>query len=542
MARSGHRVPCFARGGRLCRLSVVSRYLVEESLCPFVVCAASRSRSPVSSWPVASRSSPRPLRRPSMPLRTPRRADAQTGIPTFSWDRVAGATTYDFQISASDQFTSDRSSTSPPSSTSTCPRSSCRPGPAVLAGRGHGAGRAWTTHCLLPQLVGAPTLIAPADEAELTQPDSRSSSPGSPSRVRTRTRCSTAPTRTSSTRPPPDGRGLVLRRPAPDSWHLRGGSAVSWPTASSPVLLRCRPHLPGQGSGQRPGRAADLPAGRPGFAITDVVLDWEPIKGAKTYELQISTDQLFAPANIVDQQNTVYGTRYSPTKTLGNDQYFWRIRATDAAGFQPAWSSRPVWRFKRDLVRPAELRRYPPDNGPHRRRPVLLPVGQVKHASHYEVQLSSGVASPRRPFPSVHHGPHHAGLRRRHGQLLARPRRAPTPGGSWPGTSSPTPSRSPTGSLAPVGRSVQPGAGHDHRSRRRDRSSPTPRTQPRREAADPGWNPVGRGPVPGDHHRPTNKTVTTSALSYSPRDLAPGNYPGTCRPSTRWAARRARHR
>ena len=34
----------------------------------------------------------------------PSPSGAQTGIPTFSWDRVAGATTYDFQISTSDQF------------------------------------------------------------------------------------------------------------------------------------------------------------------------------------------------------------------------------------------------------------------------------------------------------------------------------------------------------------------------------------------------------------------------------------------------------
>ncbi len=31
---------------------------------------------------------------------------AQLGIPTFTWDRVPGATTYDFQISTSDLFTS----------------------------------------------------------------------------------------------------------------------------------------------------------------------------------------------------------------------------------------------------------------------------------------------------------------------------------------------------------------------------------------------------------------------------------------------------
>ena len=34
----------------------------------------------------------------------PQPSGAQVGIPTFSWDRVDGATSYDFQISTSNQF------------------------------------------------------------------------------------------------------------------------------------------------------------------------------------------------------------------------------------------------------------------------------------------------------------------------------------------------------------------------------------------------------------------------------------------------------
>lgn len=79
--------------------------------------------------------------------------------------------------------------------------------------------------------------------------------------------------------------------------------------------------------------------------VTEAVLDWKPIKGAKSYDLQIATDPAFgtivhAPANIV-------GTSYARPRTLDNDQYYWRVRAVDVAGNAQEWVSRPTWQFER---------------------------------------------------------------------------------------------------------------------------------------------------------------------------------------------------
>ncbi len=55
---------------------------------------------------------------------------------------------------------------------------------------------------------------------------------------------------------------------------------------------------------------------------------WKPVKGAKTYELQVSTDQDFN--TILDSKTNLKGTRYSPATTYLNDQYYWRVRARNA--------------------------------------------------------------------------------------------------------------------------------------------------------------------------------------------------------------------
>ena len=71
--------------------------------------------------------------------------------------------------------------------------------------------------------------------------------------------------------------------------------------------------------------------------IEDVVLDWTPVPGAKTYDLQVATDDGFN--NITLSVTDVYGTRYSPPVTLRNDQFYWRVRAVDLAGQQTPWTA-----------------------------------------------------------------------------------------------------------------------------------------------------------------------------------------------------------
>ena len=93
------------------------------------------------------------------------------------------------------------------------------------------------------------------------------------------------------------------------------------------------------------GNASRIAPATDSTIVDDAVLDWTPILGAKTYDLQISTDANFL--TIVHAQSSITGTSFARPRTLNNDQYYWRVRATDALGNVQDWAGRPVWRFQR---------------------------------------------------------------------------------------------------------------------------------------------------------------------------------------------------
>lgn len=88
------------------------------------------------------------------------------------------------------------------------------------------------------------------------------------------------------------------------------------------------------------------PADSPDEEVEDVVLDWAPVIGARTYELQVSKNDGFESSDIVDRVNNITGTSYSPPNGYNNDQYWWRVRAIDSAGSPSAWAASP-FSFKR---------------------------------------------------------------------------------------------------------------------------------------------------------------------------------------------------
>ena len=63
--------------------------------------------------------------------------------------------------------------------------------------------------------------------------------------------------------------------------------------------------------------------------ITDVYFDWDPVPGARTYQLQVSPNADWANNRTIDV--TVKSTRYDPPTPLNNGNYYWRVRAIDAA-------------------------------------------------------------------------------------------------------------------------------------------------------------------------------------------------------------------
>src|SRR3954451_19468906 len=328
------------------------------------------------------------------PPTNPSPSGAQTGIPTFSWDRVDGATTYDFQISTSDQFTTTLVSVTtvqrqyvPKIQLPTATQLYWRI-------RATGAGEAWTTTPFSRTTVGAPTLIGPGDAAQLTQPDSPvtlswQAGPGAPSYD---VQYGTDPNfvdQTTTTNVKASSFVVSLQTPGTYVWRVRGvlanGVFTGWSGGTSPRPPARTYKVMGLANSS--AIPPTSPPDDPNQALTDVVLDWEPINGAKSYQIQVSTDQLFPANTIVDQQTTVYGTRYSPPKTLDNDQYFWRIRATDAAGFPPDWSPRPVGRFKRTWPDQPTLL-YPQNGATNVQNPLYFQWTPVKHASEYVVQIA----------------------------------------------------------------------------------------------------------------------------------------------------------
>ncbi len=122
----------------------------------------------------------------------------------------------------------------------------------------------------------------------------------------------------------------------------------------------------------------------PDATLTDVYVDWSPVLGAKTYELQISPNGDWANNVIVDV--TVKGTRYAPPTTLNNANYFWRVRAKDAAATpnNGGWSEER--RFQRNwLDRPTLLA---PANGDYSADVPTFSWAPVAHAAYYELQYS----------------------------------------------------------------------------------------------------------------------------------------------------------
>ena len=119
--------------------------------------------------------------------------------------------------------------------------------------------------------------------------------------------------------------------------------------------------------------------------VQDVVLDWNPVPGAATYDLQVSTDANFL--TLVENRTNIVGTSYSPPTTLNNDQYYWRVRPVDAGGNRLDWGQVTTWHFRRNWPDQPVLQ-YPANNTTVG-DPFYYQWTPVSHAGRYVVQLST---------------------------------------------------------------------------------------------------------------------------------------------------------
>ena len=93
------------------------------------------------------------------------------------------------------------------------------------------------------------------------------------------------------------------------------------------------------------------------MTVQDVVFEWDPVQGAKQYEIWIALDHDF---NNSVEKRIVIGTRYSPITTYDNDNYFWKVRPINAANQPAPWPAEPQ-RLPAPLAGPADGR-WPPDS------------------------------------------------------------------------------------------------------------------------------------------------------------------------------------
>ena len=84
-----------------------------------------------------------------------------------------------------------------------------------------------------------------------------------------------------------------------------------------------------------------------GQDVEEVILDWDAVPGAVSYDVRVSTDDSFTAGTIIDAR-TVAATRYSPASaTYDVDDYWWQVRARTSKGTAKEWNAVPIRSFHR---------------------------------------------------------------------------------------------------------------------------------------------------------------------------------------------------
>lgn len=309
-------------------------------------------------------------------------------VPALAWTPVAKATGYQVQVDNDSSFGSPEFTLSTVNSRAT-PTTALRSGTQfwrVRAAKGTETSdwRQGDPFTVSPISVPVPT--APAQGANLTQPDSPPllQWQGSPAAASYTVEVDGDSDFVGSKSYSTKTTSLVVPDPLTvGDWFWRvtavkGAGLVSLPSVTSTfnVLPLQQPVLTSPRD--------DITA-----AIEDVVLDWQPVAGARTYDVQIAEDQGFN--TIAVSATNVQGTRYSPVVTTNSDQFWWRVRAVDLAGQQTPWTTsrfsfQRQWPQQPQLIQPMGTVATPSAET------TTSPYYQwspVPHASHYELYTAN---------------------------------------------------------------------------------------------------------------------------------------------------------
>ncbi|GAA5137237.1 hypothetical protein GCM10023339_77280 [Alloalcanivorax gelatiniphagus] len=256
-------------------------------------------------------------------------------IPALAWSPVAGATGYQVQVDNDGGFGSPEFNLTTVNFRAT-PTAALRSGTQnwrVRAVKGSDTSE-WAEGSFGVSAISVPVPVSPASGANLAQPGNPpllqwNGSPGAASYtvevdadsdfVGSKSYTTKA---TSLVVPDPLGEGDWFWRVT----AVKSAGLVSPPSSalSFNILALAKPAL-------------ISPADSVDTKVSDVVLDWAPVAGARTYDVQISDGPTF-DAGSTTTATGVQGTRYSPPVTLNNDQFWWRVRAIDLNGQATTWA------------------------------------------------------------------------------------------------------------------------------------------------------------------------------------------------------------
>lgn len=127
-----------------------------------------------------------------------------------------------------------------------------------------------------------------------------------------------------------------------------------------------------------PGPSLTAPADETSTIRKDVVLQWTPVEGALSYQVQLGISDAWSDSPVLDAKTV--SPEFVPPVTLPHASYFWRVRATTAQG-------RTSWSASRSFNRGWSRAQAPTTVSLDRH--ATFTWTPVPRASFYELQVSS---------------------------------------------------------------------------------------------------------------------------------------------------------
>lgn len=131
----------------------------------------------------------------------------------------------------------------------------------------------------------------------------------------------------------------------------------------------------------------------PDPGVFDPIFSWDPVPGAARYEVEVNSAEGFPAGSKWCCAGTTTGTSLAPLQVLANNAYYWRVRAVDARGNAGVWNYGAPFTKAFDSLDPSipnlTVRGIAGDalaGAPATEAPIVT-WDPVPGASRYEVQL-----------------------------------------------------------------------------------------------------------------------------------------------------------